>query len=202
MAERDLAHLGVDVLLGVEADAATLEGHDRVVVATGARPYRPPLPDVPFAVVEAWDAIADPTAVAGPVLVADWGGEWGGVDAAEALARQGLEVALATAATVAGETLHQYQRNLYLARLDVLGVRLRPHLELAVVDGALVLRHVFSGRLEELGDIATIVLAQGRQPEDALWLAVEGRPNVVRAGDVLGPRSMEEAILEGAAAVG
>ena len=102
---------------------------------------------------------------------------------------------------VAGETVHQYQRNLYLARLDLLGVRLRPHLELAVVDGEAVLRHVFSGRTEPLGEIATLVVAQGRQPEDALWLALEGRPGVVRAGDVLGPRSIEEAIMEGAAAV-
>jgi pyruvate/2-oxoglutarate dehydrogenase complex dihydrolipoamide dehydrogenase (E3) component len=201
MAERDLDRLGVHVEVGREATAGDADGHDRVVLATGAVPFAPALPALPCAVVGAWDAIRDPGAVAGPVLVADWGGEWSGLDAAEAIARLGTEVALASAATVAGETLHQYQRNLYLARLDLLGVRLRPHLELAVVEGEVVLRHVFSGRTEPLGGIATLVLAQGRRPDDALWHALEGRPGVVRAGDVLGPRSMEEAILEGAAAV-
>jgi hypothetical protein len=38
-------------------------------------------------------------------------------------------------------------------------------------------------------------------PDDALWRALEGRPGCVRAGDVLGPRSAEEAILEGTLAV-
>ena len=46
----------------------------------------------------------------------------------------------------------------------------------------------------------TIVYAQGREPEDALWAALEGAPGRIRAGDVLGPRSAEEATLEGVTA--
>jgi 2,4-dienoyl-CoA reductase-like NADH-dependent reductase (Old Yellow Enzyme family) len=199
-AQRDLEALGIEVRLGREATAADLDGFELVVVATGARPYRPPLRrDLPFAVVQAWQAIADPAAVRGPVLIADWGGEFAGLDAAEVLAAAGLDVQLACAATVPGEQLHQYQRNLYLARLDAAGVTIRHHLEL-VPDGS-GLRHVFSGREEPIGDVATLVLAQGREPHDDLWRALEGRPNVVRAGDVLSPRSAEEAILEGVLAV-
>ena len=42
------------------------------------------------------------------------------------------------------------------------------------------------------------MLAQGRVPDDGLWRAVGRRPGrCVRAGDVLGPRSAEEAVLEG-----
>ncbi len=78
-------------------------------------------------------------------------------------------------------------------------MRIRHHLELTP-DGR-ALRHVFSGREEEIGPIATLVLAQGRTPDDELWRTLEGRPGVVRAGDVLGPRSAEEAILEGTLAV-
>ena len=44
------------------------------------------------------------------------------------------------------------------------------------------LRHVFSGRVEPLPDVATLVFAQGREPEDALWEALEGRAGRVRAG--------------------
>ena len=197
---RDLAAAAVDVRTGVEATAADADGHDLVVLATGARPYRPPLGrSLPFAVVQAWDAIADPAAIVGPVLVADWGGEYAGIDAAETLAEAGIDVALACAAPAPGDQIHQYQRNLYLGRLDRLGVRIRHHLEL-LPDGS-ALRHVFSGRVEAIGAIATLVLAQGRAPDDALWPSLEGRPNVVRVGDVLGPRTAEEAILEGTLAV-
>ncbi|HEU4975511.1 MAG TPA: FAD-dependent oxidoreductase [Baekduia sp.] len=197
-ARRDLERAGVTLRPATVADAAMAAGFDRVVLATGAAPYLPDLtvPDG-VAVLDPWEAIADPAAVAGPVLVADWGGEWTGLDAAEVLAGAGLEVTLACAAPAPGETLHQYQRNAYLGRLDDAGVRLRQHLELATADGALALRHVFSGRVEPLGDVATLVPAQGRRPDDGLWAALESHADAVRAGDVLGPRSLEEAVLEG-----
>src|SRR4051794_19410229 len=188
---------GVEVRLGVEAGPADAERYDAVVIATGAVPYAPPLPSATaVAVVDATAAILDPTSVAGPALVADWGGGWTGLDAAETLAEHGVAVTYACAAAAIGEGVHQYQRNLYLARLDRLGVELLHHLEL--VPEPLGLRHVFSGRDVPLPPaLATLVLAQGRAPDDALWRALEGRPGVARAGDVLGPRSAEEAILEG-----
>lgn len=199
-AERDLAAAGVDVRLGTAATAADADGRDLVVLATGARPYTPRLHrDLPFRLVQAWDAIADPAAIVGPVLVADWGGGYEGLDAAERLAGAGHDVELACGGLLPGEDVHQYQRNLYLARLDEAGVRIRHHLGLSP-DGH-ALRHVFSGREEPINPVATVVLAQGRVPDDALWEVLEGRPNVVRAGDVLGPRSAEEAILEGTLAV-
>ncbi|MEA2284927.1 MAG: hypothetical protein QOJ21_970 [Solirubrobacteraceae bacterium] len=195
---RDLAMAGVTPLLGVPVDEPTVAAHEHVIVATGARPYMPPVPAPPgVTVIDAWRAIAHPDAVAGPVLVADWGGEWSGLDAAEVLAAAGVPVELACAATVPGETLHQYQRNAYLARLDRAGVTIRHHVEIAVVDGEAGLRHVFSGRIEPLGDARTIVLAQGRRPEDEAWRMAMDRAGAVRAGDVLGPRTIEEAILEG-----
>ena len=196
-ARRGLERSDVTLKLGTVADAAMAAGFDRVILATGAAPYAPPLAPEAVRVVQAWDAIADPGAITGPVLVADWGGEWSGLDAAEVLAGAGLDVTLACAAAAPGETLHQYQRNGYLGRLDAAGVRLRSHLELAEVDGALALRHVFSGRTEPLGEVATLVLAQGRRPLDDLWQELEGDPRVTRVGDVLGPRTTEEAVLEG-----
>ena len=60
---------------------------------------------------------------------------------------------------------------------------------------------MFSGRARPLPEVATVVLAQGRVPEDALWSELEARPNAVRAGDVLSPRTLEEAVLEGTLAV-
>jgi 2,4-dienoyl-CoA reductase-like NADH-dependent reductase (Old Yellow Enzyme family) len=195
---RDLVMAGVTPLLGAAVDEPTIAAHEHVIVATGARPYAPAVPPPPgVTVIDAWQAIVHPDAVAGPVLVADWGGEWSGLDAAEVLAAAGARVALACAATVPGETLHQYQRNAYLARLDRAGVTIRHHLELAVTEGEVALRHVFSGRLEALGDARTLVLAQGRRPEASVWRVAAERPGATRAGDVLGPRTIEEAVLEG-----
>ncbi len=197
-----LRAVGIDVELGIAADAGAAADYDVVVLASGARPYREPLPsELPATVIDAWEAIADPSAAVGPVLIADWGGGWDGLDAAERLAGTGVEVTLACAAPMVGETLHQYQRNLYLARLDELGVSIAHHMELAVQRGELTLRHVYSGRCEALPAAATIVLAQGRVPADELWAGLEEHPGAVRAGDVLGPRTLEEAVLEGTLAV-
>jgi 2,4-dienoyl-CoA reductase-like NADH-dependent reductase (Old Yellow Enzyme family) len=189
---------GVSLQLGVRADAGLAERFALVVMATGARPFAPAMESTGTALVQAWEAIREPEAVRGPALVADWGGGWEGLDATERLAGAGIPVTLACAASVPGETLHQYQRNLYLARLDDLGVEILHHHELA---GGPVLRHVFSGRTSALPPVATIVLAQGRQPVDELWSALQSHPGAVRAGDVLGPRTLEEAVLEGTLAV-
>lgn len=191
-----LDRAGIRPECSTNVDPERVADFDLVVLATGARPYAPPLPaDLP--VHQAWEAIADPESVPGPALVADWGGGWDGLDAAERLALTGVEVTLACAGTLPGETLHQYQRNLYLGRLDELGVRILHHTELAPTG----LRHVYSGRALPLPDVATLVLAQGRVPEDELWAELEGYEHVVRAGDVLGPRTLEEAVLEGTLAV-
>jgi 2,4-dienoyl-CoA reductase-like NADH-dependent reductase (Old Yellow Enzyme family) len=190
---------GVQVRLGTDVTAADAEAYDAVVLATGAVPYRPPLPaEMPCAVVDAPDAILDPASLDGPVLVADWGGGWAGLDAAETLAEAGLDVTYVCAGAAIGEGVHQYQRNLYLARLDRLRVPLVHHTEVVAPDGVAVLRHVFSGRVDPLPEgLGRLVLAQGRVPDDALWGAWERSGRCVRAGDVLGPRSAEEAVLEG-----
>lgn len=193
---------GVEVQLGITARAELAADYDAVVLASGARPYRPQLPaNMAVAVIDAWETIRNPDGVAGPALVADWGGGWDGLDSAERLAGAGIGVTLACAAPTPGETVHQYQRNLYLARLDELGVPILHHTELALDGPEPLLRHVFSGRKEALPDIATLVLAQGRVPDDELWSELEEHPGAVRAGDVLGPRTLEEAVLEGTLAV-
>jgi pyruvate/2-oxoglutarate dehydrogenase complex dihydrolipoamide dehydrogenase (E3) component len=194
---------GVTVKLSTAADAGLAAGYDLVVLATGARPYAPAPIGTTTPVIQAWDAIRRPETVAGPVLIADWGGGWDGLDAAERIAGAGREVTLACAATVPGETLHQYQRNLYLQRLDEVGITILHHHELAIEPDTLALAHVFSGRRRPLPAHATLVLAQGRVPADELWHDLEYHPTAVRAGDVLGPRTLEEAVLEGTmAAVG
>jgi hypothetical protein len=63
--------------------------------------------------------------------------------------------------------------------------------------GGAGLRHIFSGRPSSLGAARSLVLAQGRVPNDELWAVLEEHPGAIRAGDVQGPRTLEEAVLEG-----
>ena len=93
----------------------------------GPTPHLPAIGGDGVAVVDAWAALAG-APVGDRVVVSDWGGDWTGLDTAEALAARGAQVRLVTSAVAFGEGVHQYQRNLYLARLDDAGVELRHHL--------------------------------------------------------------------------
>jgi NADPH-dependent 2,4-dienoyl-CoA reductase/sulfur reductase-like enzyme len=202
---RRLAAARVDVRLETRLDAASelAAGADRVIVATGAVAHRPEISAPPgVEVLDAWDAIRAPARVTGPALVADWGGGWTGLDAAETLAEAGLRVWLAVAAPLVGETVHQYQRVFYLARLERLGVAILHHRELIDAPGGAVLRSLWTHAPEPLpAGVRTLVLALGREPADDLVHALGARGIACTpVGDCRGARSLEEAILEGTAA--
>jgi 2,4-dienoyl-CoA reductase-like NADH-dependent reductase (Old Yellow Enzyme family)/thioredoxin reductase len=192
---------GVDVRLETEADleAVLALEPDAVVVATGARPY---LPDVRLADVEvaqSWDVLDGPARSGVRAVVADWGGDPSGLDAAEVLVAAGNEVTLAVAAVAVGEAVHQYRRNLYLQRLYRSGVRVLHHHGLAGASaGDVELSNVFAAELRVRVTADLLVLAQGRVPNDGLAPElVEAGLRVEEAGDCLSPRSLEEAVLEG-----
>jgi 2,4-dienoyl-CoA reductase-like NADH-dependent reductase (Old Yellow Enzyme family) len=202
---RRLEVAGVRICLSTPIDASTplVSEADRVIVATGAVAHRPRLTAPPgVEMIDAWDAISAPQHVTGPALVADWGGGWTGLDAAETLAEAGARVWLAVAAPLVGETVHQYQRVFYLARLERLGVAILHHRELADAPGGAVLRSLWTHAPEPLpAAVRTLVLALGREPVDELArdLDEHGIP-FTPVGDCRGARSLEEAILEGTAA--
>jgi 2,4-dienoyl-CoA reductase-like NADH-dependent reductase (Old Yellow Enzyme family)/thioredoxin reductase len=194
----------VDLRLGTAADLDGISAlsPDLVVVATGAEPYRSPIPCEATKSLEAWDILrgARPR---GLVLVADWGGDPTGLDCAELLTGTACEVTLTVAATAVGESLHSYRRALYLARLYRAGVRIRHHLRLVEVtsEGG-VFANLFAGHLRELIPADHVVLAQGRVPAASPFPELrELGLDVRRAGDCASPRSLEEAILEGTMAV-
>ena len=62
--------------------------------------------------------------------MADWGGDASGLASAELLASAGNDVVLAVGSATLGETLHQYQRNLYAQRLYRARVEILHHLDL------------------------------------------------------------------------
>jgi 2,4-dienoyl-CoA reductase-like NADH-dependent reductase (Old Yellow Enzyme family)/thioredoxin reductase len=191
----------IDVRLRTAAgvdDIAAL-GPDGVVVATGARPFEPDLQLDGVTMARAWDVLAGQLPDGATAVVADWGGDPAGLDAAEVLRAAGSEVTLAIASVAVGQSVHQYRRNLYLQRLYGAGVRIEHHVELVGArNGAALFRNVFAPELELSLVADALVLAPGRVPEDDLMpRVVAAGLRAEEAGDCCSPRSLEEAILEG-----
>jgi 2,4-dienoyl-CoA reductase-like NADH-dependent reductase (Old Yellow Enzyme family)/thioredoxin reductase len=198
---RLLEAANVEVRVEAEADPGSIADFapDAVVVATGARPYEPDLALAGVESVQAWDVLRGPRPRGRRVVVADWGGDASGLACADLLDAAGNDVTLAVGSAALGETLHQYQRNLYAERLYRAGIRIEHHLELVGAEQARVrFRNLFAPELESELQADLLVLALGRVPERSLAeaLADEGL-EVHEAGDCLGPRGLEEAILEG-----
>ncbi len=193
---------GADVRLGVDVPVEQIlaEQPDLVVLASGACEYRPPIEigeGAPL-LLDSWQLL-DGAEVEGPVVVWEWGGDWSGMIAAEMLAVAGHQVRLISGSAAFGEGMHQYQRNLYLGRLDELGIELVHHLEpLRLADGAALMRNVFSYRELTIGEIGTFVVVGGRSPQFPLYQPlIDAGVEVRRAGDCLGARTTEEAVHEG-----
>lgn len=200
---REVQRAGVVPVLHhrVDADVVSAEMPDLVVVATGARPYRPPLEVMgePW-IADAWSTVTAPsTAPRGHVVVVDGPGDWVGVGIARLLADEGRQVTLAVSGYGAGERLQQYVRDAQLAALARQRVAVVPLVRLfGVDDDTVYLQHVLTDEPVLLDGVSGLVLACGREPEDALLgeLAARGI-NAVGVGDCLAPRSVEEAVLEG-----
>jgi 2,4-dienoyl-CoA reductase-like NADH-dependent reductase (Old Yellow Enzyme family)/thioredoxin reductase len=192
---------GVDLRFVAEADEEVVSElePDVVVLATGARPYEPEHDLSGVDAVQAWDVLAGKRPRGARVVVADWGGDAAGFAAAEMLHAAGNGVTLALGSAAAGESLHQYQRNVYLGRLYRAGVRLEHHLELTGARGGRALfRNLFAPEVERALPADLLVLALGRVPVHGLGEGLAARGlEVHEAGDCLSPRGIEEAILEG-----
>ncbi len=202
MAEGQLARGDVETRLGTagSVDNVLVLEPDVVVVATGARPYVDDGLDLAgVEVLHAWDVLAGNVPANRKVVVADWGGDPGGLDAAELLAAAGNAVTFAVESVAVGEAVHQYRRNLYLQRLYRAGVEILHHLELvSAADGSIRFRNVFAPERSTTLAADLLVIARGRVPQDDLSAPLtEGGARVETAGDCCSPRSLEEAVLEG-----
>lgn len=199
--QRALDRAGVEVRLGVTAgaDDVLAMGADTVVLAVGSTPYVPDLPGIDGPSVITAPEVLGGAATGDRILVADWNGDWPGLDAAEVLADAGKQVQIASSTLYIGEAVHQYLRNIYLENMYRKGVTLTPHHELAEVrPGAAVLRNIFTTELVPVDGVDTVVLALGRMASTGLYAALKGKVAALhQIGDCLAARTLEEATLEG-----
>jgi 2,4-dienoyl-CoA reductase-like NADH-dependent reductase (Old Yellow Enzyme family) len=201
--ERELALAGVPIHRGTRVDRAAVlaAAPDVVIIATGAKPYRPAFPqEGALQIVDAWQVLRGQAAEIGAsVVVVDWRADWIGIGIAEHLAQQGRSVRLAVSGIAAGETLPLYVRDHSAAGLHKLGVKVLTYMRLYGSDSdSVYLQHVSSGEAVVLDKVDTLVLCTGHTPVDDLSDALEALDIGVHViGDAASPRTAEEAVYEG-----
>ncbi|MBB4866145.1 2,4-dienoyl-CoA reductase-like NADH-dependent reductase (Old Yellow Enzyme family) [Pseudomonas nitritireducens] len=199
--QREMQLAGVEVRRNTRVDRALVEQErpDVVIVATGAKPYRPPYEEAgELQVVDAWQVLRGEVKLGRSVLVTDWRADWIAPGIAERLVRDGHQVHLAVNGTHAGENLPLYVRDHLAGELHRLGITITPYARLYGVDDSTVyLQHTASGEPMLVENIDTLVLCQGHQPVDELADEIADLAEVRRIGDCLAPRTAEEAIYEG-----
>ncbi|MBD9678983.1 FAD-dependent oxidoreductase [Pseudomonas sp. PDM18] len=199
--QREMQLAGVEVRRNTRVDRALVEQErpDVVIVATGAKPYRPPYEEAgDLQVVDAWQVLRGEVKTGRSVLVTDWRADWIAPGIAERLVRDGHQVQLAVNGTHVGENLPLYVRDHLAGELHRLGITITPYARLYGVDDSTVyLQHTASGEPMLVENIDTLVLCQGHQPVDDLADEIADLAEVRRIGDCLAPRTAEEAIYEG-----
>jgi NADPH-dependent 2,4-dienoyl-CoA reductase/sulfur reductase-like enzyme len=167
----------------VDEPAELMEPYDQLVIATGATPFRPPLPGLGAAGVHGLQTLEDGIRLrslvdeTAPLHVVVVGAGYIGVEMAEALLRRGIQVTVICSQPAPMSSLDPDMGDLIADALRGLGVDL--HLG----------EHVVSFDVEH-GRVVAAVTAAGRYPADLVVLGTGARPNVAlaeAAGIEIGP---------------
>jgi 2,4-dienoyl-CoA reductase-like NADH-dependent reductase (Old Yellow Enzyme family)/thioredoxin reductase len=200
--ERELELAGVKIHKNARVDRERIvaAAPDVVLIATGAKPYRPDFPrEGALQIVDAWQVLRGEAVAGQSVVIIDWRADWIGIGIAEHLAQQGRTVRLAVSGIAAGETLPFYVRDQAAASLHKLGVKVLTYMRLYGSDSdSVYLQHQSSAEAVVIDKVDTLVLCTGHTPVDELSDALEGldlETHVI--GDAASPRTAEEAVYEG-----
>jgi hypothetical protein len=136
------------------------------------------------------------------VVIADWACDWSGLGVAEKLARDGHYVRLMSGASVAGESIQGIVRDQWIGELHSLNVEMTAFARFCgAVDDSAYFQHMTGGEAIICENVDTIVSCFApRSNRDCDWLdefTADKDITLVRVGDAISPRTVEEAVLEG-----
>lgn len=193
-----LARLGVRVELGREVNSAviTKEKPDAVILATGARQTKPPIPGVDRPnVVFALDILAGKAQAGNTVAVI--GAELVACETAEFLADKGKKVTIMRRGDDIATGVNPRNRTHLLARLKDKGINILLGVQYKEINDQGVVITTKDGQRQVVG-ADTVVLAAGSDPEAGLQQALKGKvKELYLAGDCVKPRNLASAVSEG-----
>ncbi len=175
---------------------------DSIICATGSRPYMPNKEGMTDERVKSVDELFNNQAKVEKletVIIVDFIGDWGALEAALYAAEKGAEVTLVTSRLYAAEGVPQYLRNEYIKRLNELKVNIIAQHDLGgITKEGLVIRNLFDFARQIIEKFDHVFLSYGRIPNLELYESIKNiAENVYSIGDCLAPRTIEEATLEG-----
>jgi 2,4-dienoyl-CoA reductase-like NADH-dependent reductase (Old Yellow Enzyme family)/thioredoxin reductase len=196
--ERRLQKLPIKIIIGKPFSPASLRRGkpDGVIIATGAKPFFPPIDGIHEAtVISVEDALSSSTPLGEKVLVVGGGGI--GAEVADYLSENGKEVTLIEMREGIALDLVGHLQHFLNKRLREKGVQ--------ILTSTKAIRFEKEGLWVEdpqgtkkLGGFDSIVIALGSMPNNALVESLKGKvPEVYVIGDASKPREVMEAVLEG-----
>ena len=208
---RELARLGVDVRLGIEATAEEVlaEAPDAVIVASGAcysrggrsitRDADIPGHDLPF-VLRPEEVLLGGARPGGKVFLFDAEGYHTGTGIAEILASAGADVQFVTASysPVSSRNTDNWEERYIVRRMKESGVRLRPSTWLRKIEPGAVTLFDIHTEAESREPADAVILATARMPIDGIARELEGKvAQLFTIGDALAARMLAAAPYEG-----
>jgi dimethylglycine catabolism A len=209
--ESELTRRGVEIRKSVQASAAMVlaEQPDAVIVATGARYSHGGRSitcdaDIPghdrHFVYRPEDILVGGVRPTGKVVLLDGEGLHASAGIAELLARAGADVQFVTAgfSPVSPRLIDNFESRFIVKRLKDAGVRFVPTSWLKRIgDGTATLYDMHTGE-ERIEPVDAVILVTGREPQDALARALEGKvTQLFTIGDALAARMFAAASYEG-----
>jgi len=193
---------GVKIRLdtSLTSEAILAEGHDGVVIATGASDARPDIPGADLPGVLTGRQVLAGANLGKRVVVADWDGRYMGTSIAERLAMEGHEVTIVSPTFYIGMDGDLMTWRAQYERLLKLGVRMQPLSDVLAVEPE-GLRFRTMDMKEQVAEADSVVLCTRGVAERSLYTQLKDMLPVVRpVGDCWAPRQLEQAIYEGAMA--
>jgi len=201
---RGLERAGVPVFTGVHVTPEFVleKKPDAVIVATGSRPRKKPVPGEygPPGVLDVWQALSGSYALGSKVLFVDENGGHHAAATVELIADQSKRVHMVTSDLFIGIELAPLG-DLYLTRQRLLqkGVTFTSDVFVDLISGGTVMaRDIYTNEPLYFEDYDTIILDMGNVAEEDLYFQLKGKvKELYRIGDCVAPRGIDMAILEG-----